>query len=598
MNVVRVFTLAAATTTALVLPAAAQAVDYTVSVGSGPCEGDDRACGTVALAEARAGNGDRIVIAPGSYDESVTFDQPGVQVIGSETAPGTRLNGTQTISAGGGTPVVLRRLIAVQTTSAAVNVTGTGVRMEDAGALSTGADAITITGGTLNALIRSLVLSGGATASGVRVGSAAGSGAKALQIDSSVISGGPNGAGVALDTAQPAAGDVSVTGRHVTIAGSPTAVSANANVIAGGDIASSFRDSIVLGAISAQPNPGALGTGIGATTATVDTNSSLRQADPATLFVNAAGRNFHLRTGASAAIDKGGAVGDGESERDVDGGARVVGPASDLGADEHDNQAPRAGTLTVSDAGPRAGRNVTFTVAGSSDPEASIAAYVWSFGDGTRQTTTGPSVTKTYANEGAVTATVAVIDAGSLVSPPSNGVTVTVKDGTPPLVGVDRPTKNQTVRLTRRTTRTVTVDGVRRRRTTTRRNRIRFEGRALDRSGMRSVVLSLRQVSRLPTRRRSTSGDRRRSTTQRRGSSSQTRRCRWVRPSRGIVSRSCSNPVLITAKLGSDGGRWTYTLPSRLRLARGTYRVTVAGVDRTGAFGNSNPSSSVTFRLR
>jgi hypothetical protein len=192
-----------------------------------------------------------------------------------------------------------------------------------------------------------------------------------------------------------------------------------------------------------------------------------------------------------------------------------------------------------------------------------------------------------------VAASVVVVDALGLPSAPSAPVGITVTDGAAPFVSVDSPRRNQTLRLTRKTTRTVTRDGKRRRVTTTRRNRIRFAGKALDKSGMRSVTIALRQVSRLPRRRTTTTP--RRTT---RAKSSQTRTCRWLDPRRGIRTRSCSRPIQITARLNAAAGTWTYTVPSRRRLAAGTYRISVAGVDNAGVFGNSFSPASVTFKLR
>lgn len=106
-------------------------------------------------------------------------------------------------------------------------------------------------------------------------------------------------------------------------------------------------------------------------------------------------------------------------------------------------------------------------------------------------------------------------------------------------------------------------------------SRLRLGGRAQDPSGVAAVDLSLEVLPR--------SG----------------RTCRWFHPVRALVSRSCSEPVLVRAKL-ARGGSWSYSGPRRLRLPAGRYRVRVSGTDRAGVNGNTAPAArrSVTFRVR
>lgn len=106
-------------------------------------------------------------------------------------------------------------------------------------------------------------------------------------------------------------------------------------------------------------------------------------------------------------------------------------------------------------------------------------------------------------------------------------------------------------------------------------SRLRLAGRAQDVSGVASVLFSLEVLPR--------SGG----------------TCRWFDPLRALVTRRCSQPVLVRAKLGSRG-RWSYSGPRRLRLPAGRYRVHVSGSDRAGVTGNSAPASrrSVTFSVR
>jgi hypothetical protein len=104
--------------------------------------------------------------------------------------------------------------------------------------------------------------------------------------------------------------------------------------------------------------------------------------------------------------------------------------------------------------------------------------------------------------------------------------------------------------------------------------RLRLAGRAQDPSGVASVAFSLEV---LPA-----SGG----------------TCRWFSPQRGVVSRSCTEPLFVRAKL-ANGGRWFYDGPVRLKLPAARYRVRVTGADRAGVDGNAAPARgrSVTFEV-
>ena len=56
--------------------------------------------------------------------------------------------------------------------------------------------------------------------------------------------------------------------------------------------------------------------------------------------------------------------------------------------------------------------------------------------------------------------------------------------------------------------------------------------------------------------------------------------------------------MLINAKL--NAGTWRYTVASSIKLTKGSYRVSVYGVDSSGAFGNTAPTRSriVRFTLK
>ena len=67
-------------------------------------------------------------------------------------------------------------------------------------------------------------------------------------------------------------------------------------------------------------------------------------------------------------------------------------------------------TLAVAPSPPAAGQVATFTATATPASGHGIGSYAWDFGDGTTQTTTGPTVTKTYSIVGTYVATVTVTD--------------------------------------------------------------------------------------------------------------------------------------------------------------------------------------------
>ncbi len=71
------------------------------------------------------------------------------------------------------------------------------------------------------------------------------------------------------------------------------------------------------------------------------------------------------------------------------------------------NQPPVA-SFTFSPTNPDPGQNVVFDAAASSDPDGTITAYNWNFGDGT--TGTGMKITKAYTSAGVYTVTLTVTD--------------------------------------------------------------------------------------------------------------------------------------------------------------------------------------------
>ena len=98
-----------------------------------------------------------------------------------------------------------------------------------------------------------------------------------------------------------------------------------------------------------------------------------------------------------------------------DGGNAIIGT---MLADE----LPKA-SFTSSPSAPSAGAPVTFNAASSSDPDGTIVAYSWHFGDGS--TGTGVQPTHTYTNAGTFTITLKVTDSNGLTKSAKHTITVT-----------------------------------------------------------------------------------------------------------------------------------------------------------------------------
>jgi hypothetical protein len=585
-------TTAAATLAVLAAPAVASAATYTVAASNGACGAPaDLACGSLTDAAAAATAGDVFNVAPGTYP-AATFSVPGVTITG---APGVAINGTMTFSGDApGAPSKLQKVAISQPVGDApgINVSGTaGLQLLDAAVVSLNGDGIIITGGADNAIIRSLVITAGQVTSAVRVTSTAGSPDKGLLLESTMLTGGGAGLSANSDSlalVQAGAGDINITARHITAAGSTNGISldsSNAASILGGpvgNIVADVTDSIALNNKTKRyavitPNQ-----------AVINATRTVQTADPNTIFADAAGRNFRLRPG-SAAIDAGGFTA-GESTTDIDGDPRP-GPATDLGADEFVN-APPVASIVVKTAKPRDGQPTLFDGSGSTDREAKygggIVEYRWTFGDGTTETTTTPTIMHTYKGEGATAAQLVVVDRQGAVSAPA-AVRVDVGDGVPPAATVTKPFPNQRIALTRKTTRTVTKNGVKRKVTTRRKTKLTFGGLAKDKSGIGFVVLTLEKLSS-----NSSSGTK----TAKASQSKSKKLCTWFDPKKGLLRKSCSKPVLIVAKLAKDGS-WTYGISTKVKQpSAGLYRISVYAADGSGAFGNSAPTNDSVIRFR
>jgi hypothetical protein len=582
-------TTAAATLVVLAAPAAAQAVTYTVSAGNGPCASPDVACGSLAEAALAVGAGDVVTIAPGTYD-AATFNAGGFTING---APGVAINGTMTFAGNAGGPVKMTKVAISQPVgnAPAINVSGIdGLQLADSAVVSLNGDAMIITGGATNQIIRTVVVTGGAQTSAVRVSSTTGTAAKSLLLESSLLRGGA--ASLSADTnsslIEAAPGAITITAHHITAAGSTNGIvldSSNAqSLISGGvgNIVANLTDSI---ALNNKTSRYAVVTG--ANTSTINATRTIVTHDPATLFADPGHGNFRLRPDAKDAIKVGGFTA-GESTTDVDGDPRP-GPTTDLGADEFVNAAPVA-SLVVGRA--KAGQPVLLDGSGSTDRETNygggIAQYRWIYGDGTTETTTTPRVLHTYGAEGAAGAQLVVVDKQGAASAPAVA-RVDVGDGVAPEVTITKPFANQKIKLTTVTTKTVTKNGKKTKVTTSKKTKISFAGAAKDPSGIAGVLLTIEKIG------AATSSSTAAKASQTAASKAQ---CTWFDAKKGLLKVSCAKPKLLLAKVAKDGS-WTFSPSTKTkRLSAGLYRVSVYGVDASASFGNSAATKDSVIRFR
>jgi PKD repeat protein len=441
----------------LALPAAASANTITVSPGQ-----------SVGAAVNSAGDNDVVHVLPGLYQEDPITVAHKIRIEGE---PGTIITNRSTdatkplftVTADGAT---IATLTAASTAGQVIVVNTGGLRVLDALVIQAAgaAPALQLNGAGASSVIGSSVAAVDPHADAVAIESAT-AGDKQLTIDSSILSGGASAASLRAETSNSVTalntGNVTVQAVHTTLAGAAAAITTKVTPFAlgtPGTITVGVDRSILRGTVA---------DGVTVTNSDQTTNNGI--------FVSAAARNFHLRADATGDIDHGGPAVSGESATDVDGQPRVVGAASDLGADEFVNQAPTARLAAPAAAStPNA---TTLDASASTDPEAAsgggIANYHFEFGDGTSVDSRTPVVTHVYAKPGTYTATATVTDAQGLASAPSAAVQAVVNDGIAPSAKILSPRNGKRLRL---------------------RGPIRFSGTASDDIAVSAVGLTLQRV--------------------------------------------------------------------------------------------------------
>lgn len=454
-------------TLALVLAAPAGALAETTTVdpaATGTCA-RAATCKTITAALDVSMASDTVKVKAGNYAENVDADVAQVTLAGD---PGAFLTGIGTgtpltVSAAG---VTVDGLAVFKTsgTEVALDAAGENLKLTDATVASFAGPAVSVTAGDANVVQRSTVIGAG-DALHLNV---SGAGERRLTVDSSIVS--STGALALRVTTASMSGDAFLTLNHVTSTAGGIALQGSAGPLTPGDITAAINSTIVHGPSTAA---GFAGTppiiAANAVTATYDrsdatamtvsggatTTGSGTVTPDAQLFAE----NQRLKSTAPV-IDKGAAaLVAGESATDVDGDPRVIGGASDIGADEYVNHAPTL-TLALSKASAPTGEAVTaIGTATDIDGKSDIAAYSVDWGDGTVDTGTAAQLQHVYAAPGAFAVTMTVTDkAGAKTTTPAQ--TVTVTDATLPQAQVTSPKPGAKVRLAGRRRKVLKIKGV------------------------------------------------------------------------------------------------------------------------------------------
>jgi hypothetical protein len=428
-------------------------------------------------------------------------------------------------------------------------------------------------------------------------------GHKTVTADSSVLSSSGSAAGLTLTTSGLASvGDLDFTGRHDTIIGYPHGVVADSSGAQSvtnpgiGNITATLTNSIVHAPSSTQSYSGAPVTNSGANTATVNLSNSDQSTLDASLFVNPAARDYHLRADAPV-IGQGTGVAGDEFATDIDG-VTLGASTTDLGAAQFQDQPPTI-VLAIADRVRIApGQTIRFAAAARAPTAAiggTVTGFGWSFGDGSPAASSAAVpccgdaaewstvITHTFTRPGRFEVRVLARDNVGGLGPASAPVTVNVVipsqsgggPGTgeqvtgPPSISITSPRPGGRAASTRR----VRVHGRGRSvHFTRKRIGLVIAGAAVAPNGLISVRVALRPA--------------------------QGRGCRWFDGRSSFRPGSCSSPRWFSATINDFA--WSTSIPPGVRLPRDRYLVEAQAVDALGL--TSGPPSSarrsaITFTL-
>jgi hypothetical protein len=180
---------------------------------------------------------------------------------------------------------------------------------------------------------------------------------------------------------------------------------------------------------------------------------------------------------------------------------------------------------------------VLFDASHSTGP---IVRYDFHYGDGIYDSSYQPLALHGYDKPGNYRAFIVVVTADGRQSV-SSPIWVHVRDGIPPVVRIDSPRANQTLRLGR--------------------SGAQLSGRASDAGGVAKVQLAMQLVS---SRQHFNTGG----------------ACIWYDGHQWLVLSGCDAPYFFDAR--ARHGRWSFRIPGSARIPKGTYVVRVRGIDRAG----------------